>query len=193
MDERSPEKYAEDTARALGLCSKCGAPLKGKNTILDPSNPEDAETMVQLANGGFVQQEPVTDRDRWLGTANELAETAQDLHDARNTIVNLGAQLALLLEPMDAEHVGKELDWLLKQDGNVGTAAFQVMKAFAQKNAELANVKQVRKETLDLLKAEPCGLCGQPLGEEKPREAAGCLHRHQRRRSAIAELEKFLK
>lgn len=62
---------------------------------------------------------------------------ASTLTDQTNAIARLAIRNAGLLEPIDAEHIGAELDWLLKQEGNVGAAAFQLMKAFAQKNAEI--------------------------------------------------------
>lgn len=50
----------------------------------------------------------------------------------------LSIRIGLLLEPVDAKSIGQEIKWLLQQEGNVGTASFQVMRAFAQKNLELA-------------------------------------------------------
>lgn len=161
------------------------------NCLLKPFDPQVADEPVSVDLDAMSN---VPSLNMKVGGQNLPEEDrARELQELGSALIQCQIRLGLLLEPIDADHVGSELEWLVKQEGNVGAAAFYVMKAFAQKNTELASARQILPDALEMLKAEPCGLCGHPLGEKKPLEAAGCLHRHQRRRSTIAELEKLLK
>lgn len=74
-------------------------------------------------------------------------------HDHRcllEALVMADLRYDLLLEPVDAKHVGSELVWLTEQDGNVGTAAFRVLKAFAQKNVKLEGLRAREVALLDI-------------------------------------------